>query len=118
MADRIAALTPGTTWSIETKTWVGCDGDYANTGAKQAYLMAVFSGPIPDSVWPQALQIVKDGAGQRGAQDVGTVKDSPGNHDVSISGPDGVVFQLGTQKASTLTARSDCRLSQADGGPK
>ena len=53
MATSIAALTPGTTWNIEENTWVGCGGEYAKTKAKQAYLMAVFSGPISDAVWPR-----------------------------------------------------------------
>lgn len=118
MATSIAALTPGTTWKIEENTWVGCGGEYANTKAKQAYVMAVFSGPIPDAVWPRALQIVKDGAAKQGASEFGTFKDNPGDHDVYIAGPDGVEFRLGTQKASTLAAKSDCRLSQADGAPR
>lgn len=118
MATDIAALTPGTTFNIEQNTWVGCGGEYASTSAKQAYVMAVFSGPISDAVWPQALQIVKDGAAQVGASEFGTFKDNPGDHNVYIAGPDGVEFRLGTQKASTLTAKSDCRLSEADGAPK
>ncbi|WP_101947934.1 LppA family lipoprotein [Mycobacterium sp. 3519A] len=118
MAAAIAALTPGTTWQIEQTTWVGCGGDYAQTKGKQAYVMAVFSGPIPDNVWPQAVQIVKDGAAQQGATEFGTFKDNPGDHDIYIAGPDGVEFRLGTQKASTLTAKSDCRLSQADAAPR
>jgi Lipoprotein confined to pathogenic Mycobacterium len=117
MAKSIAALTPGTTWNVEQNTWVGCGGEYAATKAKQAYVMAVFSGPIPDAVWSRALQIVKDGAAQLGAGDFGTFKDNPGDHDVYVAGPGGVEFRLGTQKASTLTAKSDCRLSQADGAP-
>jgi hypothetical protein len=117
MATSIAALTPGTTWNIEQNTWVGCGGEYAKTKAKQAYVMAVFGGPIPDAAWPQALQIVKDGAAQKGATELGTFKDNPGDHDVYIAGPDGVEFRLGTQKASTLTAKSDCRLSQSDAEP-
>jgi hypothetical protein len=118
MAAGIAALTPGTTWNIEQNTWVGCGGEYAQTTAKQAYVMAVFSGPIPDNVWPQALQIVKDGAAQLGATNFGTFKDNPGDRDIYIAGPDGVEFRLGTQKASTLAAKSDCRLSQADAAPR
>ena len=118
MATSIAALTPGTTWNVEQNTWVGCGGEYAQTKAKQAYIMAVFSGPIPDTVWPQALQIVKDGAAQKGATEFGTFKDNPGDHDIYFAGPDGVEFRLGTQKASTLTAKSDCRLSQADGAAR
>jgi hypothetical protein len=112
MATSIAALTPGMTWNLEQTTWVGCGGDYANTKGKQAYLMAVFSGPIADAVWSQAVQIVKDGAAQKGATQFGTFKNNPGDHDIYIAGPDGVEFRLGSQKASTLTAKSDCRLSQ------
>jgi hypothetical protein len=118
MAVGIAALTPGTTWNVEQNTWVGCGGEYAQTKAKQAYIMAVFSGPIPDAVWPKALQIVKDGAFQKGATEFGTFKDNPGDHDIYFAGPDGVEFRLGTQKASTLTAKSDCRLSQTDAAPR
>lgn len=80
--------------------------------------MAIFSGPIPDAVWPLALQIVKDGAATQGASEFGTLKDNPGDHDVYIAGPDGAEFRLGTQNASTLAAKSDCRLSQADAAPR
>ena len=117
MADGIAALTPGATWRLEENTWVGCGGEYTQTKAKQAYVMAVFSGPIADAVWPQAVQIVRDGAAQAGAKELGTFKDNPGDHDIYIAGSDGVEFRLGTQKASTLTAKSDCRLSQTDAAP-
>jgi hypothetical protein len=96
----------------------GLRGEYAQTKANQAYIMAVFSGPIPDAVWPKALQIVKDGAFQKGATEFGTFKDNPGDHDIYFAGPDGVEFRLGTQKASTLTAKSDCRLSQTDATPR
>ena len=114
MAERIVALIPGLTWKMEQNTWDGCGGKYVDTNAKNAYLMATFSGPIPDSVWPQSLQIVKDIAGQKDAHEFGTFKDQPGDHDVYIAGPDGIEFRFGTQKAAVLTAKSDCRLRQLD----
>ena len=117
LANQIAALTPGTTWRLDEDSWVGCEGMLGRAHAKQAYLMAVFTGPIPESVWPQALQLVGDAVGELGASDRNTVKNSPGDHDVAFSGSNGVVFQLATQKAATLTARSECRLKQADLGP-
>ena len=116
MADRIAALTPGTTWQFAQNTWTGCTGKYGATHAKQAYMLAAFSGPIPDAVWPKALQIAKDGAAPFGATDYGTFTDEPGHHDIYLAGPDGVEFQLGTKGSSTLTGRSDCRMSWADKG--
>lgn len=117
MADRIAALIPGTTWQFAEDTWAGCVGKYSHTRAKQAYVLAAFSGPILDTVWPNALQIAKDGAARFDATQFGTFKDQPGNHDIYIAGSDGVEFRLGTQGASSLMGQSDCRMSEADRGP-
>lgn len=116
MANQIAALTPGNTWSFSSKSWLACSGDYINTDAKHVYVMAGFTGPIPDAVWPQAVRIVKDGAAKFGATDLGTFKDEPGNHDIYLAGPDGVEFRLGTQVAASLTAKSDCRLNEQTQG--
>ena len=111
MADRIAALAPGDTWSLSPKRWLACSGDYIDTDARHVYFMAGFTGPIPDAVWPRAVQIVMDGAAKFGATDLGTFKDEPGNHDIYLAGPDGIEFRLGTQVAASLTAKSDCRLN-------
>jgi hypothetical protein len=116
MADGIAALIPGTTWQFAQDTWTGCSGTYGAAKAKQAYVLAAFSGPIPDAVWPKALQIAKDGAAPFGATEYGTFKDQPGDHDIYLAGSDGVEFRLGTKGASTLMGQSDCRLSEADKG--
>ncbi|KZS80719.1 hypothetical protein A4G29_22095 [Mycobacterium kansasii] len=114
MANAITALEPGLTWSTDEDSWNHCDGEYVWTHAKMAYLMIVFSGPIPDDKWPQAVQIVKNGANQFAANNFGTMKNKPGDHDVYISGHGGVEFKLSTQKAAVLTAQSDCRISQTD----
>ncbi|ETW25718.1 LppA family lipoprotein [Mycobacterium gastri] len=114
MASAIAALALGLTWRTDMDTWTGCGGDYEWTRAKAAYFMIVFSGPIADDKWPQAVQIVKDGAKQFGATNFGTMKNKPGDHDVYIAGHGGVEFKLSTQKAAVLTAQSDCRISETD----
>jgi hypothetical protein len=114
MVDGIAALIPGTTWQFAQDTWTACSGTYGAAKAKQAYVLAAFSGAIPDAVWPKALQITKDGATPFGATEYGTFKDQPGDHDIYLAGPDGVEFRLGTKGTSTLTGQSDCRLSEAD----
>jgi hypothetical protein len=116
MADGIAALIPGTTWQFAQDTWTGCSGMYGAAKGKQAYVLAAFSGPIPDAVWPKALQITKDGAAPFGATEYGAFKDQPGDHDIYIAGSDGVEFRLGTTGASTLMGQSDCRQSEADKG--
>jgi hypothetical protein len=117
MADRIAALMPGTTWQFAQDTWTGCGGKYGPTRAKQAYILAAFNGPIPDVIWPKALQVTKDGAARFDATQYGTFQDQPGNHDIYIAGSDGVEFRLGTRGASTLVGQSDGRMSEADRGP-
>lgn len=114
MADAIAGLVPGLTWRLDTDSWNDCGGEYVWTRAKEAYLMVVFSGPIPDDKWPQAVQIVKDDVKQFGATNFGVMKNKPNDHDVYFSGHGGVDFKLSTQKAAVLTAQSDCRMSQAD----
>lgn len=114
MADAIVALVPGLTWQMDMDTWAGCGGQYAWTRAKAAYFMAGFSGPIPEDQWPRAVQIVKDRAKQFGANSFGVMRDKPGDHDIYISGADGVEFKLGTRIESSLTAKSDCRISQTD----
>ena len=114
MANAITALVPGLTWRTDMDTWTGCGGDYEWTRAKAAYFMVVFSGPIPDDKWPQAVQIVKDRGKQFGATNFGVMKNKPGDHDVYIAGHGGVEFKLSTQKAAVLTAQSDCRISQTD----
>ena len=113
-ADQIAALVPGTTWQTVQDTWQNCGGDYVWTRAKEAYFLIGFSGPIPDDKWAQAVQILKNAGNQFGANDFGVMKDNPSDHDIYVRGPDGVQFQLSTQKAGALTARSDCRMSQTD----
>jgi hypothetical protein len=112
MADRIAALVPGLSWSMEENSWGGCGGKYSHTHGKQVYQMIVFSGPIPDDKWPQALQIVKGGAALFNATRSGIFKDQPGDHDIYLAGPDGVDFRFGTQVAAVLSAKSDCRISE------
>ncbi|GJP28636.1 hypothetical protein NJB18091_13840 [Mycobacterium marinum] len=114
MADAIAALVPGLTWSMDVDSWNHCGGEYVWTNAKMAYFMVGFSGPIPDDRWPQAVRIVKDGGQQFGATTFGVMKDKPGDHDVYLAGHGGVEFKLGTQVASSLTAQSDCRISETD----
>ncbi|HZU48266.1 MAG TPA: LppA family lipoprotein [Mycobacterium sp.] len=114
MADAIAALVPGLSWRVDTDSWNHCGGDYVWTDAKMAYLMVVFSGPIPDDKWTQAVQIVRDDAKQFGATNYGVMKNQANDHDVYVAGQDGVEFKLSSQKTAVLTAQSDCRISQTD----
>lgn len=114
LANAITALVPGLTWRTDMDTWTGCGGEYEWTRAKAAYFMIVFSGPIPDDKWLQAVQIVKDGVEQFGATGFGVMKNKPADHDVYFAGHGGVEFKCSTQKAAVLTAQSYCRISRTD----
>jgi len=113
-ANQIAALVPGLTWTIEENSWRGCGGEFLDTRGVQAYVVATFSGPTPDPLWPRALKIVEDAAAQLGATDMQPLKDGPADHDVIVTGPDGVEVTFGTAKATVLSAKSECRLRQKD----
>lgn len=114
VATQIAELTPGSTWQTVQDEWTGCGGDYAHTSGKAAQFLISFSAPISDDRWPQAVDILKRGVQALGANQFGTTKDRAGDHDVYLQGADGIQFQLSTQKAAALSARSDCRIARAD----
>jgi hypothetical protein len=114
IAQEITDLVPGITWHVEENSWRGCGGDYAWTRARQVYYYIVFDQPIPDSLWPRALQIVKDGAARLGATTVDILVDQPHNRDLTIPGADGEEFEFGTAKQTILSAKSDCRMRETD----
>jgi hypothetical protein len=62
------------------------------------------------SAWDKAVQIVKDGTRQFGATKVAVATNNSGDHDVALSGADGVDFKLSSQRAAAYTSRSDCRI--------
>ncbi len=111
-ANRIAALVPGMTWDLRENSWRGCGGRFVGTDGVQAYVYAVFNLATPETLWPTALQIVKDSAATLGATDVRAIVDEPGNRDVMMTGGDGIEVEFGTAKATILSAKSDCRLRQ------
>lgn len=113
-AAQIASMSPGLTWRVKEDSWGGCTGDYANTPGVHAYIYVVFDGPIPDAAWPSALDVVQRGAAQLGATAVTAPADRPGDHDVIFSGNGGITVEFGTKAAGVLSAKSDCRLRQAD----
>jgi len=113
-ANQIAALVPGLTWQIQENSWGGCPGEFADTKGVQAYVFAAFSGPTPDSLWPNAVQIVKGAAAQLGAANAQPMVDKPANREVVFSNPDGVEVTFGTAKATVLSAKSECLLRQKD----
>ncbi len=113
MADKIAALVPGMKWTVDENSWDHCAGEYVWTRAVRVFERIVFDRPIPDDVWPKAVQIVKDGAARFGATSVNVFVDQPSNKDLAISGS-GVQFHFGTAVQTILTATSDCRMRETD----
>jgi len=111
-ANRIAALAPGLTWQVEENGWRGCGGEFVHTKGVQAYVFAVFSGPIPDPVWPRTVPIVVDAAARLGATTVQPLADRPADHEIVVTGTGGVEVRFGTAAATVLSTKSDCRLRQ------
>ncbi|MCW2654352.1 MAG: hypothetical protein JWR32_5328 [Mycobacterium sp.] len=114
MADEIAALMPGTTWQVVQGGFTDCGGDYLWTRGQKAYALVAFSAAISDDNWPQAEQILKNGASRFGAKTFDATHDKPGDRHVDVKGADGVEFTLTDLVTSSLSARSDCRISQSD----
>lgn len=112
IADQVSALVDGGHWTLRTNVERGCGSAYAGTDAEQVYLNVAFSAPIPDDVWPQAVQIARDGAVALAATDYRDFVDQSGIHAIQVASPDGGDIWLGTAKTATLTARSDCRISE------
>jgi len=115
-ADHVTALVPGLTWRWNRdSTTVSCGGELKDTQGVQILTRHVlFDGPIPDSAWPAALDVVRNQASQLGAQELLVFIDKPADHDVAINGDNGVEVRFGTKVAATLSARSDCHLRRAD----
>lgn len=112
ISNQIAALRPGLTWQLDENSWGGCGGDFVDTNGVQAYVRVVFSGPTPDPLWPRAVQIVRGAAAGLGATTVKSLVDKPANHDLVITGPEGINVHFGTAVATVLSMTSDCRLRQ------
>jgi hypothetical protein len=112
MADQVSALVGGVRWTLRTNVERGCGRAYAGTDAEQVYLNVAFSAPIPDELWPQAVQIVRDGAITLAATDYRDFVDQGGIHAIQVASPDGGDIWLGTAKTAELTARSDCRMRE------
>jgi len=71
------------------------------------------SGPIPDSVWPQAMQRAKELAASLGATGGQGFKDQPGDHDARFYSPEGTVLWLGTALKAIIGSDTGCRLPAA-----
>ena len=116
MADDVTALVPGLTWFWNQRnTSVTCPGPLADTrGVQVLPRHIVFEGPIPDGVWPQALARVRERAAALGVSKEFVYADTPGHHDVAISGENSAEIRFGTRVAAVLSASSDCYLKAAD----
>lgn len=115
-ADQTTALQPGLTWRwTRDSTTISCAGEFADTQGVQILTRhALFDGPIQDTVWPAALEAVRNQASELGADGLHVYVDEPNDHDVALTSSRGVEVRFGTKAAATLSARSDCHLSAAD----
>lgn len=115
LAAYVSTLVPGLEWH-----WSGdrvkdrCNRPYDQTRGKQIYVPTyVASGPIPDAVWPQAMQRAKELAAGLGATGGQGFKDQPGDHDARFYSPQGTVLWLGTAVNGIISSDTGCRLPAA-----
>lgn len=66
-----------------------------------------FSGPIPDTLWPEALARVQQIANRVGVFELVVRVDEPGHQDVQLVAPDKAHFELGSRQAATIFAKPD-----------
>jgi hypothetical protein len=118
-ADDITELVPELAWKWNRDPdFLDCTGEFAETrGVRAGTRNLLANGPIPDSVWPAALQIVRDRAVELGAIREHVYANQPGHHDVAVYGDNGVEIRLMSRERAVLTATSDCHLKRADLSP-
>ncbi|MGQ0839223.1 LppA family lipoprotein [Actinokineospora sp.] len=65
---------------------------------------------ISDETWPEAVRVVVEIAGGYGFDDLTTVVDRPGDHEISLTDQYGGELIFGTKLATILSARTGCHL--------
>lgn len=69
-------------------------------------------GAIPDADWPRAWEAVKQVAAQRGYRDEHTLKDEPGEHQMSLYDEDGAELSVGTGVNTVASIYGACHLER------
>jgi len=111
----ISTLVPGLQWHWNRdRSQGGCSRPYDRTEGTRVHLRNyVASGPIPDQVWPQALQRAKEIASALGATGGQGFKDQPGDHDARFYSPEGTVLWLASTVNAAISSDTGCRLPAA-----
>jgi hypothetical protein len=115
-ADDLSKLMPGLKWRWNRDAkHVDCDGEFAETrGVRVITRNLVSNGPIPDDIWPAALQVLRDHAAKLGATQEHIYADKPAHHDIAIYADNGVELRLIAREQAVFNAMSDCYLQRAD----
>ncbi len=69
-------------------------------------------GSIPDADWPRAWEAVKQVAAKRGYGDEHTLKDEPGEHQMSLYDEDGAELSVGTGVNTVASIYGACHLER------
>jgi hypothetical protein len=114
-ADKITALVPGLTWKWHRDGGnVGCPQDPASDTrvTRFATRHALFSGPIPEDVWPRAVAIVRSEAEFLGMTAQFKYQDAAKQHDLVFSSQDGGEINIATAVQALITGKTPCRLME------
>lgn len=69
-------------------------------------------GSIPDADWPRAWEAVKQVAAERGYGEEHTLKDEPGEHQMSLYDKDGAELSVGTGVNTVASIYGACHLER------
>jgi hypothetical protein len=114
-ADKITALVPGLTWKWHRDGGnVGCPQDQASDTrvTRFATRHALFSGPIPEDVWPKAVAVVRGEAQFLGMTAQFKYQDAAEQHDLVFSSQDGGEIDITTAVQALITGKTPCRLME------
>ncbi|EFV13281.1 LppA family lipoprotein [Segniliparus rugosus] len=114
-ADKITALAPGLTWKWHRDGGnVGCPQDQAadTRVTRFATRHALFSGPIPEELWPKAVAIVRAEAEFWGMTAQFKYQDVAKQHDLVFSAEDGGEIRIGSAVEAFIRGKTPCRLME------
>ncbi|MEE4024372.1 LppA family lipoprotein [Gordonia sp. PKS22-38] len=121
IAREISGITPTVVWRPHPTAGddeTSCGGEWLATDGRRVMLQLWISdSPIPDSDWPQALEVARTAAAAKDITFQSTNRDRPADHDVAFTNSAGAKVSLGSETAAVLSIRTPCRLPADAGSP-
>ncbi|MDY6809755.1 MAG: LppA family lipoprotein [Actinomycetota bacterium] len=119
IAREISGIAPTVVWRPHPTAGddeTSCGGEWLATDGRRIMLQLwIADNPIPDSDWPQALEVARAAAAAKDITLRTTNRDRPADHDVAFTNSAGAKVSLGSESAAVLSIRTPCRLPAGAG---